>query len=91
MLYSDSSDDFIARVKNIEDRADKCLEHLALLKVPKYIARWTILTTTIHMIEDNYNRFGPESSGFRAAMLNLCRHAPFLISSLGEKQMPAVP
>ena len=31
MLYADSSDDFIARVKSIEQRADQCLEHLANL------------------------------------------------------------
>jgi hypothetical protein len=91
MLYADSSDDFIARVKSIEQRADQCLEHLALLAVPTYFACWTVLSATIHLIEENYKRFGPDSSEFRAAMLNLSRHAPILIRWLGKNGMTSVP
>jgi hypothetical protein len=91
MLHGDSSSDFIARVENIEHRADQCLEHFALLTVPTHIASWTILSATIHMIEDNYSRFGPDSSGFRAAMINLSRHAPMLIRWIGKSGMSAAP
>lgn len=91
MLNQNCSPDFIDRVKNIEDRADKCLEHFALLTTPTHIASWTILSTTIHMIEDNYARFGPDSSEFRAAMVNLSRHAPMLIRWLAKNDMTSVP
>jgi len=79
MLYADSTDDFIARVKSIESRADQCIEHFALLAAPSYLARWTILTATIHMIEESYRTDGPNSSPFKSAMINLARHAPMLI------------
>jgi hypothetical protein len=39
MLYADSRDDFIARVKNIEHRADQCIENFALLTTPS-VPRW---------------------------------------------------
>ena len=91
MRYADSRDDFISRVKNIEHRADQCIEHFTLLTIPSYVARWTILTATIHMIEENYKRFGPNSSPFSAAMLNLSRHAPMLIRWLGKSGMASVP
>ena len=45
MRYADSRDDFISRVKNIEHRADQCIEHFTLLTIPSYVARWTILST----------------------------------------------
>ena len=90
MFYADSEDDFIARVKNIEQRADQCIEHFALLTIPSYLARWTILTATVHMIEENYIRFGPNSSPFKAVMLNLSRHAPMLIRWLGRNGMTPV-
>jgi hypothetical protein len=91
MLHRNSTEDFIARVKNIEYRADQCIEHFALMTAPKHIARWTILSAIIHMIEDNYGRFGPDSSGFRAAMINLARHAPLLIRWLDKGEKTAVP
>ena len=91
MLYADSSDDFIARVKSIESRADQCIEHLALLTVPSYSARWSILTATIHMIEENYSAFGPNSSPFKSAMINLARHAPMLIRWLEKSRLAPVP
>jgi hypothetical protein len=91
MLYADSTDDFIARVKNIEHRADRCLEHLALRGTPTYIACWTVLGATIHMIEENHQCFGPDAPEFKAAMLNLSRHAPILIRSLGENGMESAP
>jgi hypothetical protein len=91
MLYSDSSDDFIARVKSIENRADRCIEHLALLSAPSYLARWTILTATIHMIEESYRTDGPNSSPFKSAMINLARHAPMLIRWLEKGGLALVP
>jgi hypothetical protein len=91
MLYSDSTDDFIARVKSIENRADQCIEHLALLAAPSYFARWTILTATVHMIEENYRTFGPNSSPFKSAMINLARHAPMLIRWLEKSGVASVP
>lgn len=91
MLYADSSDDFIARVKSIESRADQCIEHLALQAVPSYSARWSILTATIHMIEENYRAFGPNSSPFKSAKINLGRHAPMLIRWLEKSGLARVP
>lgn len=90
LLHKDSSDDWIARVKNIELRADECLERFALLTVEKDVARWTILSAVIHLMEDNYRRFGPDSSAFRAAMINLARHAPMLIRWLETNGTAAV-
>src|SRR5580692_443092 len=92
MLYKDSTEDFIARVKSIENRGDKCLEHFALLTAPKHIAYWTVLSATVHLIEDSYGRFGPDSAEYSAAMLNLSRHAPMLIrwlSSSGNAEVPS--
>lgn len=91
MLYADSSDDFIARVKRIENRADQCIEHFALLEVPSYFARWTILTATAHMLEENYKNFGPNSSPFKSAAINLARHAPMLIRWLEKSGSTPVP
>jgi len=91
MLYADSSDDFIARVKTIENRADQCIEHLALLMVPSYRARWTILTATVQMIEKNHKSFGPNSSPSKNAMINLGRHAPSLIRWLEKSGLAPVP
>ena len=87
MLYKDSGDDFVSRVKSIETRADQCLEHFALLAIPTHISSWTILSATVHMIEDTHRRSGPDSSNFRGAMLNLARHAPLLIRWLGKNEM----
>jgi hypothetical protein len=91
MLYAESSEDFIAHVKSIESRADQCIEHFALLPAPSYLARWTILTATVHTIEENYKAFGPNSSPFRAAMINLARHAPMLIRWLEKGGLASVP
>lgn len=91
MLYAESSEDFVAHVKGIENRADQCIEHLALLAAPSYLARWTILTATVHMIEENYKTFGPNSAPFRAAMINLGRHAPMLIRWLEKSGLASVP
>jgi hypothetical protein len=81
-LYRESSDDFTSQVKSIEQRADQCLKHLHLLKAPPHIAYWTILSAAVHIIEENYKRFGPNSPGFHACMINLARHALLLIRSL---------
>jgi hypothetical protein len=90
MFYLDSTGDFIAQVKDIERRADQCIEHFALSNVPTHVACWTVLSTTVQLVEDNLGRFGPESSKFHAAMLNLSRHAPLLIRWLGRSGMSAV-
>jgi len=90
-LYKDSSDEFTAQVRSIEQRADQCLKHLHLLKAPPHIAYWTILSATVHLIEENYKRLGPNSPGFRASMINFARHALLLIRRLAENSAAASP
>jgi hypothetical protein len=91
MLYRDSSDEFTSQVKGIEQRADRCLEHLHLLKSSPHVAYWTILSATVHIIEEDYKRFGPNSPGFRASMINLARHALLLIRRLAENSTAVSP
>ena len=79
MLYKDSTDDHISKVRAIEKRADLCLEHLSLTSIPAHLAIWTVLSTTVAMIEEQHARFGPTSLQFQAAMLNLTRYCPMLI------------
>jgi hypothetical protein len=58
-LYRDSNDEFTSQVKSIEQRADECLKRLHLLNAPPHIAYWTILSATVHIIEENYERLDP--------------------------------
>ena len=64
---------------------------LTLLTAPSHLARWTVLTATVHMIEENYKAFGPNSSPFKSAMINLGRHAPVLIRWLDKSGLAVVP
>jgi len=91
MLFRDSSEDFIGCIKDIECRADQCLEHFKLLKAPLHVAHWTILSATVHIVEEHYHRFSPDSAAFRAAMINVARHAPMLIRWLGRGRTASVP
>jgi hypothetical protein len=91
MLNAHSSEEFVNRVKGIEHRADQCIDHLALLTAPSYLARWTILSAAIHLIEENYKAHGPDSAQFKAAMINLGRHAPMLIRWLDRGSQTDVP
>jgi len=79
-----ASAETVALITSIEDRADLCLQHFALRTVPRDKATWTILSSVIHQLEETYARSGPDSAAFRAAMVNLARHALMLIRWLGD-------
>jgi hypothetical protein len=79
MLHRESTEDHIEKVCAIEKRADLCLEHLSLASIPGHLAVWTVLSTTVAMIEENHAQFGPTSPRFQAAMLNLTRYCPMLV------------
>lgn len=79
MLYRDSSEDDIGRIRAAELIADKCVEHLKLSALPAERAVWTILSATVFHIESSYSRFGPDSDPSKAAMINLGRYCPMII------------
>ena len=92
MLHDQMMEAEVAKVRDLEQRADLYVERFRLAAYPRHVAVWTVLAATIATIEDQYARFGPHSSEFRAAMINLGRHCPMLIRWLtknAECQAPS--
>ena len=88
MLFKDLPTNEVEAIKALELQADSCMTHLnsAGLTGDAYV--WSILTETISIIEHNLKQFGSDNSHFKAAMINLGRHAPWLIEAT-RSQMPA--
>jgi hypothetical protein len=76
MLHRESPEDHVATIRAIEKQADRCLEHLHLATVPGGEAVWTLLTSTISIIEEQHARVGPDGAPFKAAMINIARYCP---------------
>jgi hypothetical protein len=63
-----------AGIQAIEDRADECYRLLRLLKRPRNIAMWALLTSMAREVERFQQRFGANSQNHRIAIINNDRY-----------------
>jgi len=87
MLFKDMPTTEVETIKALELRADSCVAHINPSALEGDAYAWSILTETISLIEHNLKEFGPDSSHFKAALINLGRQAPWLIEVV-RSQMP---
>jgi hypothetical protein len=91
MLRRDLTGAEFERIRSIELRADLRVLHFRLLASPCHLAVWTVLASTVQVIEENYARFGPDSSQFSGTMLNLARYGAMLVRWLKAETVSEVP
>jgi hypothetical protein len=60
-------------VQAVEDRADDCYRLLRLLRYPRNLAMWALLTAMALELETFQQRFGANSTRHRTALINLDR------------------
>jgi hypothetical protein len=83
-IKSAAPHDFVTAVQQIEDRADECPRHLALLGLPRNLAIWTVLTRIIDKIERVIAEKGFGTPAHIAVMLNLSRAGSQVINWIGK-------
>jgi len=88
MLKKNSTPEFVAAVKAVEDRADECYRPLRLLRAPQNQALWALLSGTVGQVEDQIGRWGTESPHFQAALLNLSRIGPVVMRWIAKHGKP---
>jgi hypothetical protein len=70
-LFSEASAEFRDKVQAVEDRADDCYQLLRLLKRPRNLAAWALLTRMALGLERTLQEYGANSPRHRMAVINL--------------------
>jgi hypothetical protein len=70
-LFSEASTEFRDKVQTVEVRADHCYELLQLLKRPRNLATWALLTRMALGLERTLQKYGANTARHRMAMINL--------------------
>jgi len=76
LIKSAASPEVVEAIQNIEDRADRCYEPLALLDVHPSVAAWALMTRGIGMVENEIEQRGDNSAELSATLLNVSRFTP---------------
>jgi hypothetical protein len=72
-LFSECTPQTQQAVQAVEDRADECYRLLRLLRQPRNLAMWALLTTMALELETFQQHFGANSLRHRTALINLDR------------------
>jgi hypothetical protein len=73
-LLSECTPELRQAIQDVEDRADGCYQLLRLLKQPRNLATWALLTAMALELEMFLQRFGANSFRHRVALINLERY-----------------
>jgi hypothetical protein len=73
-LFSECTPELRQAIQAVEDRADDCYRLLRLLKQPRNLATWALLTAMALELESFQQRFGANSFRHRVALINLERY-----------------
>ena len=73
-LESECTSELRQAIQAVEDRADGCYQLLRLLKQPRNLAMWALLTAMALELETFQQRFGANSFRHRVALINLERY-----------------
>ena len=73
-LKSEATKEVREAVQAVEDRSDGCYRLLRLLKRPRNLAMWSLLTAMVYELETFQQRFGANSTRHRIALINLERY-----------------
>jgi hypothetical protein len=73
-VLSECTPELRQAIQAVEDRADGCYQLLRLLKQPRNIANWALLTAMALELETFQQRFGANSFRHRVALINLERY-----------------
>lgn len=73
-LRSECAPELRQAIQAVEDRADGCYQLLRLLKQPRNLATWALLTAMALELETFQQRFGANSFRHRVALINLERY-----------------
>ena len=73
-LRSECGPELLRAIQAVEDRADGCYHSLRLLKQPRDLATWALLTAMALELETFQQRFGANSFRHRVALINLERY-----------------
>jgi hypothetical protein len=73
-LFSECTPEQRQAIQAVEDRADDCYRLLRLLKQPRNLATWALLTAMALELESFQQRFGANSFRHRVALINLERY-----------------
>jgi hypothetical protein len=73
-LQNECTPEYSQAIQAVEDRADGCYQLLRLLKQPRNVATWSLLTAMALELETFQQRFGANSFRHRAALINLERY-----------------
>lgn len=73
-LLSECTPELQQAIQAVEDRADGCYQLLRLLKQPRNLATWALLTAMALELETFQQRFGANSFRHRVALINLERY-----------------
>jgi hypothetical protein len=72
--FSECTPELRQAIQAVEDRADDCYQLLRLLKQPRNLATWALLTAMSLELESFQQRFGANSFRHRVALINLERY-----------------
>ena len=61
-------------VQTVEDLSDKCYQDMALLRQPRNVATWVLLTAMATELEIFLQKYGADSARHRTAIINLDRY-----------------
>jgi len=73
-LFSECRPELLQAIQAVEDRADDCYRLLRLLRQPRNLATWALLTEMALELETFQQRFGANSFRHRVALINLERY-----------------
>jgi hypothetical protein len=73
-LFSECTPELLHAIQAVEDRADDCYRLLRVLKQPRNLATWALLTAMALELETFQQRFGANSFRHRVALINLERY-----------------
>jgi hypothetical protein len=73
-LFSEATPEQVKAVQAVEDRADDCYRLLRLLRRPRNLAMWALLTAMAHELEVFQQRYGANSPRHRIALINNDRY-----------------
>lgn len=73
-LKSECTPEMQQAVQGVEDRADECYRLLRLLREPRNLATWALLTTMALELETFQQNFGANSPRHRISLINLERY-----------------